>query len=190
MRQIPLKVIGISYIGESIDIKTLSLLQVEDFILFESEKNLSAATISTYVRNIRIFLQWIHKEQGLSFEPSKIKIPKSPKKNVRILSETEILYLLESVKSSVSWITSRNRSIIALMLDSGLRQKEVCSLTKQEIDFSRNILKVTGKGAKDRFVSLGFVSRSFLRLFKSMSLSECRICLLRSFWMSDYTKFH
>ena len=44
--------------------------------------------------------------------------------------------------------------IIALMLDSGIRQKEVCELQKADIDKERMLMKVTGKGAKDRLVPL------------------------------------
>ena len=73
-------IIFVSFVGEDINIKALSLSKVEDFILFQSDRNLSPATVSTYVRNVRIFLRWIHEEHGLSFDPSKIKVPKSPKK--------------------------------------------------------------------------------------------------------------
>ena len=58
--------------------------------------SLSKATISTYVRNARIFLRWVHAEYGLSFDPVKIKVPKPPKKNVHVLSSAEIQYLLDS----------------------------------------------------------------------------------------------
>ncbi len=49
------------------------------------------------------------------------------------------------------------------MLDSGLRQNEVCLLKTCDVDMSRQILKVFGKGEKERFVPLGNMSRQFLR---------------------------
>ena len=126
--------------------------------------SLSKATISTYVRNARIFLRWVHAEYGLSFDPVKIKVPKPPKKNVHVLSSAEIQYLLDSAKCSVPWLTARNKAIIALMLDSGLRQNEVCTLVKKGLDFDRGALQVTGKGCKDRLVPLGYISKILITI--------------------------
>ena len=55
------------------------------------------------------------------------------------------------------------------MLDSGIRQKEVCELQKADIDKERMLMKVTGKGAKDRLVPLGYISSLFLDDY----LSQC-----------------
>lgn len=57
----------------------LSLLNVP-IIMVLLHRSLSKATISTYVRNARIFLRWVHAEYGLSFDPVKIKVPKPPKR--------------------------------------------------------------------------------------------------------------
>ena len=72
------------------------------------------------------------------------------------------------IQTSVPWITSRNLAIVALMLDSGLRQCEVCGLKKSDIDHSRLVMKVTGKGAKDRMVPLGKASLSLLEQYFSL----------------------
>ena len=77
----------------------------------------------------------MHAEYGLSFDPVKIKVPKPPKKNVHVLSSAEIQYLLDSAKCSVPWLTARNKAIIALMLDSGLRQNEVMHISKKRAGF-------------------------------------------------------
>ena len=78
-------------------------------------------------------------------------------------------YLLDSAKCSVPWLTARNKAIIALMLDSGLRQNEVCILVKKGLDFDRSALQVTGKGCKDRLVPLGYISKMLLEDY----LSQC-----------------
>ena len=53
--------------------------------------------------------------------------------------------------------------MVSLMLDSGLRQNEACLLKTCDVDMSRQILKVFGKGEKERFVPLGNMSRQFLQ---------------------------
>ena len=70
--------------------------------------------------NIRIFLLWIHKKYYLPFDPKEITVPKPPKKLVRILSDSEVQILLNSVQTSSDWITARDRAIVAFLLDSGI----------------------------------------------------------------------
>lgn len=161
--------IMIKAIGPLTPLESLSYQAVSNYILSLYDRPLSRSTVATYIRNTRIFLRWVYQEYGLSFNPSKIKVPKSPKKIVHIYSDAEIQYLFSCIQTSIPWITARNSALISLMLDSGIRQKEVCGLQKTNIDKERMIMKVTGKGAKDRLVPLGYISSLFLEDY----LSQC-----------------
>ncbi len=158
----------VNYIGPDLKVSDLSYMQASQYSLYVLERPISRATASSYIRNARIFLRWLYIEYGLSFDPVRIKVPKSPKKNVHIYSDEEICHIFSMIQTSVPWITSRNLAIVALMLDSGLRQCEVCGLKKSDIDRSRLVMKVTGKGAKDRMVPLGKVSLSLLNRYFSL----------------------
>ena len=149
-------------VGPDSAVEALEYNDVTVYVLELYKRPLSRSTVATYIRNMRIFLRWVYSEYGLSFDPLKIKVPKSPKKMVHIYTDTEIQYLFACVKTSIDWITARNRAIIALMLDSGIRQIEICGLLKQNVDFERMALTITGKGAKDRLVPLGYMSKVFL----------------------------
>lgn len=156
------------YIDGQLDIEELTKSKVDTYILYILDKGLSKATAATYIRNMRIFLVWVSENvNGLPFNPKTIKVPKSPKKNVHIYTATEIQYIFNTVKTSVPWITARNRCIIALMLDSGIRQCEVRSLLRCNIDFERMVMMVRGKGEKERFVPLGYISKVFLEDYYS-----------------------
>ena len=156
----------VSYIGTGLPLESVSYASVADYILSVYDKPISKATASSYIRNVRIFFRWASVEHGLSFDPLKIKVPKSPKKNVHIYSDSEVRLIFSLVATSVPWITARNRAIVALMLDSGLRQFEVCGLLHENVDKERQIMKVSGKGAKDRVVPLGRMSVEFLNDYK------------------------
>lgn len=156
------------HIGTDLLLNAVSYDVVTDYILWLLKQPISRATISSYIRNNKIFLRWVYSEYGLSFDPMKIKVPKSPKKNVHIYTDTEIKYIFSLVKTSEPWITARNRSIIAFMLDSGLRQFEICSLEKANIDRERSIMKITGKGAKDRVVPIGSVTLRLMDEYLAM----------------------
>lgn len=145
------------YIDKNLPLDSVSLEVVSDSLRRLLRGHYSKATISTYINNIRIFLRWIHKKYHLPFDPKEITVPKPPKKVVRILNDSEVQILLNSVQTSSEWITARDRAIVAFLLDSGLRLNEICGLLKRNIDSERMIAKITGKGAKDRFIPLGHV---------------------------------
>lgn len=152
----------VHYISPETSLADVTYDKVTEYIMTLYDRPLSRATVSTYVRNIRIFFRWVYSEYTLPFEPTKLKIPKSPKKVVHIYNDDEIKLIFDLIDTSEPWITARNRAVIALMLDSGLRQSEICGLMKVSIDRKRMIMKVTGKGAKDRMVPLGKFARTLL----------------------------
>lgn len=157
------------HVGYDTDISALTREMVNHYILSLYERKIRKTTVATYVRNARIFLCWIYAEYDLSFDPHKIKIPKSPKKQVHLLNDAEIGKVFDSIHTSVPWITARNKAMIALMLDSGIRQIEACGLLRENVDFDRMMFKVTGKGSKDRLVPLG----DFASLLLCEYLSLC-----------------
>lgn len=155
-------ILMVRYIGSETLLSDLTFSSVSDYIMHLYDKGISKASVSSYVRNIKIFFRWVASEYTLSFDPLKIKVPKSPKKIVHIYTDAEVHLIFNSVKTCVPWITARNRLIIAFMLDSGMRQLEVCGLLHENINRESKVMKVTGKGSKDRFVSLGQVSLQLL----------------------------
>lgn len=153
---------------ENVEIDKLTNAQVTNYILHLYESSLSRSTIATYIRNTKIFLKFIQTEYGLSFNPDKIRVPKSPKKVVKIYTDAEIKMLFASVRTSIPWITARNCAIIALMLDSGLRQAEICTLQKKNIDNECMTIKVLGKGMKERLVPFGSLAKVLLDNYLEM----------------------
>ncbi len=87
----------------------------------------------------------------------------NPKKQLQVYSDDEIQQIFQAVSTPVPWMKARNRAIISLMSDSGLRQGEVSSLRRLDVSFCPPRLLVHGKGDKDRFVPLGNISSGLLR---------------------------
>lgn len=151
------------------DIETLTEDVVNNYILSLYDKTISKATIATYIRNLKIFLRFIEEEYQIDTNASKIKIPKCNPKNPHIYTDDEIYHIFNTVLTGNNWIDYRNAAIIALMLDSGLRQNETSTIERSKIDFDKRVICVTGKGDKERFVPLGHVSEKLLRIY----MSEC-----------------
>lgn len=119
-------------------------------------------TVQSYLRQLRVFIRYLYDEEYIKTNLcDKFKLPKAPKKTIDILNEEEKQKLLNSF-TETSELQLRNKTIIALMLDSGLRRNEVISLEYDNLHFSYNYVKVTGKGDKERLVPLGITTKKLL----------------------------
>ena len=160
--------IFIDYFGPDRDIDSLDFKSIQQFAIDLHSRSLSKASISSYMRNAKIFLQWVSNEFGLAFDPKKIRIPKCPKKKAHIYSDDEIQQIFNSIQSPVLWISARNCAMVALMLDCGIRQCELCGLRRSEIDVANKCMKVYGKGDKERFVPIGSLALDLLSRYYSV----------------------
>ena len=158
----------LSFAGSSLEITDLTQDIVDRYILSLYHDGLSRATVCTYIRYLKLFLCFVAQLFCLPFQPDSIEVPKSPKKKVRLYSPADVVLIFQAIQSPLPWITARNRAIVALMLDSGLRQCEIVSLLHRDISFSGNRLLVHGKGDKDRYCLLGNVSACYLQKYLNL----------------------
>ena len=79
------------------------------------------------------------------------------KKLPEVLTETEITKLIESYDLNDNF-GQRNRTIIEVLYGTGIRVSELINLKLSNIFFEENIMKITGKGNKERFVPLGKIA--------------------------------
>ena len=143
--------------------------QVRAFILFLQEqkrfschpfnhaqdKNLSGYTINCYLRSIRAFFSWLVSEGVIAENPfDRVKIPRPPKKVIPAFSQHHVQQLLATVDLSKGE-GYRDYAIILTLLDTGLRVSELCGLYLSDLWLEDGILKVTGKGNKERLVAIG-----------------------------------
>jgi len=121
----------------------------------EKAEPLSAATVHGHVRTLRAFFSWLVAEGFIEISPAKnLKPPKVCRKVVSTLSDEEIraiLGVLKPVNSSVA----RNQTIFMLLLDTGLRMGELMNLKMDDVHMDEGLLKVMGKGKKERIVPMG-----------------------------------
>lgn len=147
------------------DFYTLTQVDIYGYIQMLLKRPLSKATKATYIRHLKIFLRWCESEYGAVYQAKQIKVPKSPKRSVKIYSDSDVREIFDSIYAETPWLAYRNKCIVALMYDSGLRQSEVCSLLRSKISFSENRMIVHGKGDKERTVPIGKLTQHFMRLY-------------------------
>ena len=150
-------------VGPSRNAGDLTFSEISAYLHSFFDRPLSKASIATYARHIKIFLRWMEEEHSYSYSAQKIRLPRSPKKNVHLYSNEEMSMIFDTVKTESAWITARNQTLIALMLDSGLRQNEACTLLFSQVDLKKRIANVHGKGDKERVVPLGRITILYLK---------------------------
>lgn len=155
----------VRFLGENTEIHDITRDNIDAYIEYQLNRNLARSTFATYVRNAKIYLMWIESKYNLNFGATEIVTPKTPKTTPYIYSTEDISLIFDNVTSDFEWLALRNKSIIMLMLDSGLRQEEICNLKLADMDFHSNIIKVHGKGNKERLVPLGVMTKCYVRQY-------------------------
>ncbi len=113
----------------------------------EQKHKVGPTSINTYARAIKSFWSWLEAEGIITANPlASVKTPKKPKTMPKIYTEEELKVLLNSLSAS-----PRERALVELFLDSGIRLRELAALKVGNVDLAGGRIKVLGKGGKERF---------------------------------------
>lgn len=135
---------------------------IEHPIIKQNEGKISKITVQSYIRQLRIFVNYLYKEEIVETDfCKKFLLPKATRKVINILTDEEKDMILNSYTEK-SELQLRNKCMIALMLDSGLRRNEVIQLNYDDVNLPYNYIKVSGKGQKERIVPIGLTTKKLL----------------------------
>lgn len=119
------------------------------------EGHLSGHTINGYLRGLRAFWSWLKEEEFIGESPfAAVRIPKAPIKVIPTFSEEQLRALFGEVDLA-SQVGCRDYAIMLTLLDTGIRCSELTGLRLTDVDLSGRVLKVHGKGNKERMVPIG-----------------------------------
>lgn len=133
---------------------------VRAFLASYAARGCKDSYIHTYARSSRTFLRFLHEEGYISKQIS-FQMPKIGKKRLPVLSIEEVQQVVKACT------TIRDRAIILLLIDTGLRLTEACTMNWGDIDLHSGLCLVNnGKGKKDRSVVIGAITRRTLLKYK------------------------
>lgn len=113
-------------------------------------------------RHLRGFFAWLHEEGDIETNPmANLRKPVVPPSEIKVLSTDDVRRLLATCAGRTS-VDRRDRALLTLMLDTGLRLSEVARLRTDDIG-DDNYVRVYGKGRKWRTVALGITAATALR---------------------------
>jgi integrase/recombinase XerD len=135
-------------------------------------KGIRPISVNSYLTGVRAYLNWLHAEQWLKEKP-KVQLLKHEQKVIATFSPEQVQKLLGFKPRG----TNQTRTYVGtcVMLDSGLRLSEVLELRMSDIDFDNLLLKVKGKGNKQRLVPM---SNELRRIVYRHSLRQTDSTLL------------
>ncbi len=110
-------------------------------------------TQNYYLIALRAFLKFLRKRGISSLSPERIELAKVPERSLDLISPTELNRLLAAPDATTP-AGLRDRAILELLFSTGLRISELCNLSIDDVDLTRDEFSVRGKGDKVRVVFL------------------------------------
>ncbi len=121
--------------------------------------------------SIKAFFNWAFEEGFIIYNPANgVRVGGLLKKVVRGMSEQELKRLLEAVQDSSTVLKVRNKAIVYILVDCGLRISELVNLQLGDVDLQRGVLRIRGKGSKERLVRMGLSTQK--ALWEYMAIRE------------------
>jgi integrase/recombinase XerD len=122
-------------------------------------KRLSAGTsprsTARFLSSLRSFYRWALRENLITEDPSlRIESPKQGKPLPKSLSESDVEKLLE-MPDLDRVVEFRDRTMLELLYACGLRVSELVGLTMSQVSLNQGVIRVMGKGSKERLVPMG-----------------------------------
>jgi site-specific recombinase XerD len=127
-------------------------------------EGISPVSVNTYLRGFRAYINWLHQEGHLK-EVFKVQMLKTEQKVIQALSSEMVNRILKFSPQTTN--DRRIHVFICLLLDSGIRLSEALALRKDDIDFDNMVLKIHGKGNKQRLVPISVEGRKIIYKFSS-----------------------
>ena len=150
----------LSSAGE-VEMEKVDRLPSEEYLSFLHRKN-RKSSIARKISTLRSFFKYLVREQLITSNPAKsVSTPKVEKPLPTALTVDEAFRLMESPKDfSGSFYGEqrkglRDRAILELLYSSGIRVGELVGLNSSQLDLDLGIVKVMGKGRKERIVPVG-----------------------------------
>ena len=151
---------------------------VRGLIAHLQASGVSAFTTRGYVQVVKGLFTWLDDEGYVEDNPiRRVKLPKTPRYVVRPLEEHQVRLLLAAINPRTA-IGSRDLVILLLLLDTGMRLGELAGLTvaEAEVALRDGMLRVFGKGARERLLPVGTTAlnalRRYLHLHRPQSNAE------------------
>jgi integrase/recombinase XerC len=133
----------------------IDMIDVRGFVAEQIKGGMNKTSVGRRLSCIRSFFKFLHREGYIKSNPAKlVSNPKVPKLLPRFLSVDEVFSLVEKPEG-IGFIPVRDKAILELLYSSGLRVSELSGLNIEDLNIKESLIKIRGKGKKERIVPVG-----------------------------------
>ena len=145
-------------------LRKIDTLAVRSYMAYLHRARLANRSLARHLSTLRSFLRWACREGHMEKNPARgLATPRVPKTLPRAMSLPDTERLLSAEDEGL--IPERERALFELLYATGLRVSEVAGLDLEDVDFSERLVRVTGKGSRERIVPFGESAADALRTY-------------------------
>ena len=151
--------------NEDLKYKNLQEDHINQYISFLFQRKMRSSSVNRKISSIKSFYIFLVKRNFVKNSPlNDLVAPKQEKYLPESMSEAEVDKLLNSPDVS-NKIENRDKAMIEMLYATGMRISELVNLKMTDVDMKRCVVKVFGKGSKERLVPFGEKARESLRSY-------------------------
>lgn len=147
-------------------------LDIRSYLASLHQNGLKKSSIARKLASIRSFFKFLHREGYVKKNPAKlVSSVRMPRPLPRFLTVDEAFTLIDRTRGE-SFIETRDRAILELLYSSGLRVSELTSLDTTDLDIKEALIRVKGKGKKERILPIGTKAMEALKNYLPERISH------------------
>jgi integrase/recombinase XerD len=137
------------------DILNLQEEQIEKYVKSFRDKNLASSSINRKISSLKHFYLFLYKKKMVQSNPiAKFSGPKNIRPLPKSMSQLDVESLIQAPDCK-NFVGLRDRAMLELLYATGVRISELINLQYTNIDLNRSLIKVMGKGSKERMIPFG-----------------------------------
>ena len=141
---------------EALDVKSVTTGDIRAWMLHLNKQGDSARTMRRKVQAVRSFYKWLMKQGMVSDSPAAaVELARIPKRLPQLVRSSSMDDLLDQEIDETDFVQVRNRLIVMMLYETGMRRAELLDLLDRNVDTASGELKVHGKRDKDRIIPFG-----------------------------------
>jgi integrase/recombinase XerD len=151
--------------SKCLELSSVQQSDIERYLAVKLAAGTTARSCARLLSCLRGYYQWLYRESVIQLDPTiDLESPKLGKPLPKTLTESDVESLLAAPEVSDA-LGLRDRAMLELLYACGLRVSELISLTINQVGFNQGVLRIMGKGSKERLIPMGEEAQHWLQLY-------------------------
>ncbi len=151
-----------------LEIEKIDSLVIRGYVSDQILKGKAKTTVARKLSTIRSFFAYLYSEGIVKRNPARGILSLKVKRSLpKFLTVDDASKLMEAPQEE-NFIVQRNKTILELLYGCGIRVSELCGLTIEDIDLREDLIKVKGKGNKERIIPIGKKAKEALKKYLAL----------------------